>query len=98
MRNTNNIIRIKAPKFRVGKLTLNEYEVRQLMVEVAKGWRAESLIEVRDEDGTIATIGKDGHLSQGLRGLKVGSDLTMELIRTRRENERNQAKRDIVSK
>jgi hypothetical protein len=31
------ITRIKTPKFKVGRYTLNEYELRQLQLEVAQG-------------------------------------------------------------
>lgn len=31
------ITRIKPPKYKLGRYSLNEYELRQLMLEVAKG-------------------------------------------------------------
>lgn len=81
---TMNIKRIKAPKFRVGRLVLNEYEVRALMLEVAEGKR-EPGIEVHEVGGRSVTIGEHGFLSQSLDGLGLASGFTMGLIRVRRE-------------
>lgn len=77
------ITRIKPPKYKVGKYSLNEYELRQLMVEVAKGEKASGLI-VKDEKETCATIKEDGALSCPLFGMNISSAFTLEIIRLRR--------------
>lgn len=78
------ITRIKPPKFRVGRYSLNEYELRLLMLEVAEGKR-EPGIRVHEVGGRSVTIGEHGFLSQALEGLGVASEFTMALIRVRRE-------------
>lgn len=80
-----HIKRISAPKFRVGRYVLNEYELRNLQVQTAKG-QLEPGTEVRQVDTKEwATIGKDGRLSSSLSGLAIASNFTIELIRINRE-------------
>lgn len=78
------ITRIKVPKFRVGRYVLNEYELRQLMLDVALGVKPAG-IEVRDEYGVIATIRKDGGLSVNLEGLAISARLLGARIKAIRE-------------
>jgi len=77
------ITRIKPPKFRVGKFSLNEYELRTLMLEVAKGEKLHG-IKVKDQTGRCVTILEDGTLSSNVFGTDINSLLTLEIIRIRR--------------
>lgn len=85
MKSISNIVRINAPKFRVGRTILNEYEVRRLMVDVARGDRPENIIIVRDEAGESATIGIDGHLTGSLKGMNILHDLRADLAQAHKE-------------
>jgi len=76
-------IRIKPPKFRIGRYVLNEYELRCLMAEVAEGKRPPGLIV--KEDSHTAEIIADGSLSKNLPGLSICTNATLRLIRKRRE-------------
>ncbi len=55
------ITRIKPPKYKVGRYSLNEYELRQLMLEVAKKEKPFGQT-VKDQKGHCATIQEDGSL------------------------------------
>lgn len=79
-----NVKRIKPPKYKFGRYSLNEYELRNLMLEVAKGDRPHN-IQVKDEKGNIATINQDGSLSNTLHGLDIASSFTLKMIKLRRE-------------
>jgi hypothetical protein len=79
-----NIKRISAPKFKVGRFVLNEYELRQLMLDVANGNEAAG-IKVKDSTGKVVEILEDGHLSGCIKGLDVADSLAMELHRLRRK-------------
>lgn len=79
-----NITRVKAPKYRVGRFVLNEYEIRCLMAEVAKGQKPAGIV-VRDIKGDSATILEDGRLSCNLYGFDICSRFTLEVIRIKRE-------------
>lgn len=78
------ITRIRPPKFRVGRMVINEYELRLLMLEVAEGTR-EPGIQVHEVGGRSVTIEEHGFLSEALEGLGVASGFTLALIRVRRE-------------
>jgi hypothetical protein len=65
-----SITRIKPPKFRVGRYVLNEYEIRQFCLEVARGERKPGII-IKDAEGNRATILRDGRLSNNLKGWDV---------------------------
>ena len=74
--------RIKAPKFKIGRYVLNEYELRTLMTEVAEGKKTAGYIV---KEGNIsATILSNGGLSNTLPGLQIATDATLKLIRIRR--------------
>lgn len=77
-----NIKRITPPKYRVGRYVLNEYELRTLMVEVARGHKPEG-IAIKDEKGATAIIRSDGTLSHSLYGLDINSRATLDLMRIR---------------
>ena len=72
--------RIKAPKFRVGRYILNEYELRELIAQVAEGTVDPQNITVKAE-GMTATIDRDGSLSSNFQGLALTSALVQRLYR-----------------
>jgi len=78
------ITRISPPKFKVGRFSLNEYELRNLMLEVAKEVKP-SGIKVKDILGVIAYIEPTGYLSVNLEGFGISSKLTLQLIGINRE-------------
>ena len=74
------IKRIKAPKFRVGRYVLNEYEFRNLQLEVALGIKPAG-IKVKDALGTVVTINENGGLSDSIDGLTLAQDITWEKVK-----------------
>lgn len=78
---------IKPPKYRVGKYVLNEYELRQLQVDVMNG-QIEAPVTVKDEKGASFTIGRSGRMSGSPYGYNFTSKCTLELL----SYERNLAK------
>ena len=73
-------------------VVLNEYELRQHMVAVAKGdWPGRRFV-VNDRDGHQAVIEPDGRLSKPLPELSLASDYTLELFRIKREKETEKEK------
>ena len=80
----NKITRINPPKFKVGRYVLNEYEVRCLQVEVAKGERNGGIL-IKEVNGDSAIILHDGTLNVSLKGYQVSSAFTLELLRINRE-------------
>ena len=77
------ITRINPPKYKVGRYSLNEYEVRQLMVEVAEKKKPFG-IKVSDSSGTVATIQEDGSLSCPLYRMNEMSSATLMLLKLKR--------------
>ena len=79
------ITRVTAPKFRVGRYILNEYEFRTLQVEIAKGLKPAG---IKFKECTFpykqGTILESGCLSHSTEGLKLSGDITMELLLTNR--------------
>lgn len=74
-------------------VVLNEYELRQLMVAVAKGdWPGYRFVVNDREPGHHAVIEPDGRLSKPLPGLRLASDYTLELFRIKREKETEKEK------
>ena len=80
------IKRIKAPKFRVGRYVLNEYEFRNLQLEVALGIKTAG-IKVTDSEGNKSVIMEHGSLSNNLKGLSIAHDLKYHLLVTNRREE-----------
>lgn len=78
------VTRIKAPKYKVGRYTLNEYELRTLQYEVAQGLKPHG-IKVKDERGTIATIQPDGTMDCNVYGYDINSLCTIGILRIKRE-------------
>jgi hypothetical protein len=77
------ITRISSPKFKVGRYTLNEYEVRNLMLEVAQGIKPSGIV-IKDAIGGKAEILDSGYLSEDLCGLSISDSLALKLHRLQR--------------
>lgn len=77
------ITRVKPPKYKVGRYSLNEYELRTLMLEVAKKEKPSGQT-VKDDKGNFATIQPDGSLSCNLFGTDIMSRCTLQMIGIRR--------------
>ena len=76
------IKRITPPKYRVGKFSLNEYELRNLMGEVAGGEKPAG-IKVKDDRGNVVIILQNGRLSANVVGFDINSMLTLKLLKIR---------------
>lgn len=76
------ITRIKAPKFKIGRYVLNEYELRNLMADVAEGKVVSGIIV--KEGYESAEIQAGGRLSRSLPGLSIAAHATIRLIRANR--------------
>lgn len=68
--------RIEAPKYLVSGISLNEYEVRQLQIDVRNG-KFEPGIQV-EENGILYTIGSGGRF---VDGVPIGFSLSYKLVR-----------------
>lgn len=86
------ITRIKAPKYKVCRYTLNEYEVRCMMSEVCQGLRDPAGIIIVDEDNNNAQILPDGRLTCNLKGFDISGNYTLILLRERRKKELKEEK------
>ena len=73
------ITRIKAPKFKVGKYSLNEYELRQLCLEVKQCLKPNG-IKVIDSDGIESKIDKSGKLHPLPKGMSLSYEITKQLL------------------
>lgn len=80
----NKVKRIAPPKFKVGRYVLNEYELRNLMLEVCKGER-DGGIRVKGVNGEVAYINADGTLSARLSGLAINSRFTLDMLAINRK-------------
>ena len=78
------ITRIKPPKYRVGRYMLNEYELRTLMIEIAKGIKPKG-VKVKCPQGIVATITDKGTLSQSISGLDISGKLSLEILSIAKE-------------
>ena len=98
------ITRIKTPKFKVGRYTLNEYELRQLQLEVAKGLKPAG-IKVRSlSNGQTVSITENGHMDINFgdnSGYDLGSKISIEMWRIKKDKDKDEflryIKEDIVS-
>lgn len=77
------ITRVKPPKYRMGRYRLSEYDLRALMLEVARGEKPSGIV-IKDETGCCAHIQEDGSLSACLWGMDIMSIMTLGMIATRR--------------
>ena len=80
--------KIKAPKYKIGRYSLNEYELRQVQVDIAEGKLKDGII-VKDQNGNKATINKDGTLSNKLHGIDICGLLTLRLLAIKREKKQS---------
>jgi hypothetical protein len=78
------LTRIATPKYKVGRYTLNEYEVRNLMLEVAKGEKP-SGIKIKDSTGKVVEVLPNGNLSDTIAGFSIADELGMHLYRIQRK-------------
>ena len=75
----NQFKRISVPKFKIGRFKLNEYELRQLLLDVTKGENLQFLnAKVVDcASGDVAFVTSIG-LSDRLPGLHVCTNIAIE--------------------
>lgn len=76
------IKRIDPPMFKINDELYNEYELRQLMLDIAtKEYVSELPITVTDSKGNVAKICKEtGRISDSLDGFTLSDDLATELF------------------
>jgi|DEB19_MinimDraft_2_1074335.scaffolds.fasta_scaffold04948_3 hypothetical protein len=76
------ITRIKTPKFKVGRYTLTECELRQLQLEVAQGLKPAG-IKVRSlSNNQTVSITETGYMDRNFgegSGYDVGSSICIEM-------------------
>ena len=81
----SNFTRIPAPKFRMGRYVLNEYELRCLIADVAEGKKPEFVgAKITDSFGDKCIITADGSLSGRMRGLSVASEHALRQMAVKR--------------
>jgi hypothetical protein len=74
-----NFTRIESPKYLVSGEYLNEYEVRQLQIDIRDG-KFEPGIQV-EENGIIYTIGSGGRFVDGVpKGFSLSYELVKQLL------------------
>lgn len=79
--------RIKAPKYKVGKFMLNEYELRYLMYQIANGEISNyEKLTVKDELGNTATFDEYGKTSCSLKGLDMIDTFVLDQYKAMRKN------------
>lgn len=72
--------KVKAPTFKVHSCTLNEYELRQLQIDVAKK-EIKGNIKVKCVmSGNTFNITEDGSLDGIIPGLQVADNMALELF------------------
>lgn len=83
------ITRIKNPKFRVGKFILNEYELRQLQLEVAKGLKPSGIKVKSLQNKIVDIIQPNGKFLYGFgenSGYDIGSKIAIEHYKLLKKN------------
>ena len=80
------IQRIKSPKYRVKRYVLNEYELRNLMLQVAKKEQPSNIVVTEIETGFKAIILEDGSLSNPLQSLGLNSNFTLNMLKLKRKS------------
>jgi len=78
-----NIKRIKAPTFRVGRNILNEYELYQLLVDIASGIIAlDKKLKIKDVlTGEVAYVDQKSNLSHPLSSMQILSNMKFDRLR-----------------
>lgn len=74
------ITRIKSPKFRVGRYILNEYELRQLQLEVAQEIKPSGIVVKSLQNNVSDTILPNGKFEHGFgenSGYDIGSQISI---------------------
>lgn len=79
-----NYTRIKAPKFKIGRCVLNEYELRQLQVEIAKGLKKGNIKVLDKTNNQVYTLDDKGSWDFAPNGYTYSYRATVELIKHRR--------------
>ena len=81
--------RITAPKFKVGKFSLNEYEARELVARIAEGSVNPEGIEMCDELGRLFTFDETGRINGNCSpfGWDFSAGRTMRQIKAIRKNQ-----------
>jgi hypothetical protein len=74
------IQRIEVPMYRIGRRHYNEYEVRQLMLDVAKGIAPKGIKVTYVKSGETAYITETGHLTEKLPGFDISGTITLKHI------------------
>jgi len=81
MKRTELTSRIVPPKYRVGRYTLNEYEVRELLARVSEGILNPEGIIIEDALGVKSTINSRGVTSNNLYGFDLSYKLTIRRLK-----------------
>ena len=85
------IKKINPPKFKIGRHRLNEYELRNLMLEVAEGNNTFFInAKVTDEYGNSAYIRENGTLEltgDRFPGLAIVTDISMKHMKIKLQSE-----------
>jgi len=81
MKRTDLTQRISPPKYKVGRFTLNEYEVRELQARVSEGILDPKGIIIEDADGVKSTIDEHGNTSNRLRGFDLSYNLSIRRLK-----------------
>ena len=83
------IIRINPPKFKIGRYVLNEYELRQLQLDVVKGLK-EGNIKVKCLNSNRTSIlNEEGLFEPPLEGMGVSAGITLQILGYRRKIKNN---------
>ena len=84
--------RIEAPKYKIGRFTFNEYEVREIIARVAEGTLSHEKISITDMKGNTVTLNEDGTTTGDIYGWSIATSKTMRRLRANRYVESNGVK------
>jgi hypothetical protein len=76
------LVNITAPTFTINGETYNEYEIRAILVQIAKGMIPAGIV-ITDVIGNSVTVNSRGVTSGILWGMSICDDLVMNLINER---------------
>jgi hypothetical protein len=76
------LVNITAPTFTINGETYNEYEIRAILVQIAKGMIPAGIV-ITDVIGNSVTVNSRGVTSGVLWGMSICDDLVMNLINER---------------
>ena len=83
METLENYTKINIPMFQVGDNQLNEYELRQLQLEVARGEKPANIMVTDLTTGVTAKLHSNGSFDKDLEGMTVATKLQFELLRAK---------------